>query len=364
VATLTNPNGPDPSKYLPDEYPFFEAAYELPTYGLLWIGDDHRDVHLALTGEIQGAMDAIRDDVPRGITVFFHLVEYTDDELCAFRDEVMEDRDDLTKLGILITGGGCGNIEHRVKINISPATPEVLAYMRSRYDGPIDYEAGGSYALSPVSPPDVEHLRLEAIRADELNLMSCGRRPFPAASLDDLPVAVDTQSEEFDALREGLSIYRNLYGDLSQLDWILAEKDTFGATFLADRGDTWLEAPVIAGTERWAPTTIDYCTPESIGIIGGSASVHLDRDFPKPGPEANELHLLVHEGACASGSNPASRILPAIVSYTDSSVIVSIEVRPVSGYATCPGNPRLPVTVVLPEPLGDRELRGVTTSRD
>jgi hypothetical protein len=44
------------------------------------------------------------------------------------------------------------------------------------------------------------------------------------------------------------------------------------------------------------------------------------------------------------------------VTYTANRLTVAVTVRPVGGPATCPGNPALPVTIVLPEAIGDRTL--------
>ncbi len=362
VAQLTNPDGPDPSDYPPDGYPFIEAAYTLATFGRLWIDDNQRDVHIALTGDIDAAIEALREQVPRGITVYLHIVEHSHAELCALRDAMFADRDELIRQGIVLTSGGCGNARNRVIVGLSPLTPDVIAFMRTRYNGPIDYEHGGASALRPYEPPEVGEVRLIAVRrSHDLGLLTCGRRPFPAAAPGSAPRDINAIGREYDALRESLNIYLNIYGDLSRLDWILAEKDDYGATFIADRGDTWLEAPVFAGRDGWVPGTIEYCSPRALTLDdGGAASVYFDPALPKPAANSTEIHVLVEEEACSGGSSPASRLLPPTVRYTEDSATLTVRVRAVGGPAPCPGNPRLPVTIQLPEPLGDRELAGIT----
>jgi hypothetical protein len=362
VVEFTNPDGPNPADYPVDGYPFIETANALPTFGQLWIDDNQRDVHIALTDDIEGAIDVLRDGVPRGITVYFHIVEYTQAELCALRDAMFADRDELMRRGIVLTSGGCGNARNRVSVGMSPLTPETTAYMRARFDGPIDYEPGGTSWLRPYDAPEVDDVRLIAVPAsDDLGLLTCSRKPFPATAVNSAPTDINATGREYDALREALNIYVDVYGDLSGLGWILVEKDAFGATFIADRGDTWLEAPVFAGTAGWAPGTIDYCSPRPLTLDdGGEAEVYFDPAFPKPTADATEIHVLVHETGCSGGSSPASRLLPPTVSYDEDSVALSVRVRGLGGPATCPGNPRLPVTIQLPEPLGDRALIGVT----
>jgi hypothetical protein len=362
VVEFTNPEGPNPADYPVDGYPFIATANTLPTFGQLWIDDNQRDVHIALTGDIEAAIEVIRDGVPRGITVYFHIVEYTQAELCTLRDAMFADRDELISRGIVLTSGGCGNAENRVNVGISPLTPETIAYMRARYDGPIDYERGGVSWLRPYDAPEVGDVRLIAVRAtDDLGLRTCGRKPFPATAINSAPAEINATGPEYDALREALSIYTDVYGDLSGLGWILVEKDDFGATFIADRGDTWLEAPVFAGSTGWAPATIDYCSLRPLTIDdGGALEVYFDSAFPKLTADATEIHVLVHESGCAGGGSPASRLLPPTVSYSEDSVTLTVRVRGLGGIATCPGNPSLPVTIELPEPLGDRALKGVT----
>jgi hypothetical protein len=366
VAQLTNPAGPDPADFPNDNYPFFEIARELPSFGQLWLDDNQRDVHLALTGDVDAAIEAIRDQVPRGITVYFHIVEHTEAELCALRDAIFADRDELMRRGIVLMSGGCGSMENRVDIGLSPLTPEVLDYMRARYDGPIDYGHAGETTLGPYEPPDLGAVRLVAIReGDDPGLLTCGRRPFPEAALDCEPRGIGRPGPEYEALREGLDAYTAIYGDLTELGWIRAERDDYGATFIADRGDTWLEAPVYAGRGGWVPGTIDYCSPAELLLDGRNGlSVYLDPAFPPPAAESTEVHLLVEEQACASGRSPANRLLPPTIRYTEQRVTLHFHLRPTGGFATCPANPRLPVTIELPEPLGDRTFAGLSTPPD
>jgi hypothetical protein len=88
----------------------------------------------------------------------------------------------------------------------------------------------------------------------------------------------------------------------------------------------------------------------------GPARWWLDPDVPEPGPDATELHVLALEQACASGSSPEGRIMPPEVTMDATHVTVTIGVRRVEGFADCPSNPAWPMTVTLPEPLGDRQL--------
>jgi hypothetical protein len=360
VVAFTNPDGPDPGEYdAPDEYAFIALAQDLPTYANLWIDQNQRDAHIAVTRDIEGAIASLRDAIPRGITVYFHIARYTQSDLCGLQDRMFADREKLMRKGIVLMSGDCGSMDNRVSIGMSPSSPEAIDYMEARYPGPVDYtNGGGGYALRPFEPPTATDTELVAVRdVDELDLLTCGRKPFPASALAATPGDLNASGPEYAALRETLDVYRDVYGDLTGLGWILAETDDFGATFLANRGDTWLEAPAHAGTDQWAPGIIDYCAPRQLTEAdGGYASVYLDPAFPKPSATDTEIHVLVEEEGCAGGGMPLGRLMPAIVDYSSRGVSVSIEVRSSGGIATCPSNQRMPVTVILPEPIGDREL--------
>jgi hypothetical protein len=140
----------------------------------------------------------------------------------------------------------------------------------------------------------------------------------------------------------------------------MVENDEFGATFLAARNGGYLEETALAGKDGWVPTTLVDCQVVPFTTSSpGNASWRLDPSFPKPSAQSTEIHILVTEEACASGSSPAGRILPPVASYQDQSLTIDIAIRGI-GIATCPSNPSLPVTIVLPEALGDRQLVGAS----
>jgi hypothetical protein len=361
VVAYTNPDGPDWSDQPPDTYPFIEKAAKLPTYAGLWFDQNQVDVHIALTGDIDGAIEKLGQYVPRGVTVYFQLAPNTKEELCALRDRIFDDREKLIDKGIVLLGGGCGNAQMRVEIDMSPVTTETLAFMRDRYPGPVDYQADGVVPLSNYDPPSGD-VRLSAITTtEEADLLTCGQRPFPRSALDQQPVDTTTNGSEFDALRRAFATYSDIFGDLSQQPWILAERDGYGATFLSPRDDGYLEEMVVAGQAGWVPTTLAECQPAQFDVNSvGSAAWALDPAFPAADATSTELHVLVSESACSSGSSPAGRIVPPVVSYAQDTLSITVAVRNVGGIADCPGNPSLPATIVLPEPVGDRRLAGGT----
>ena len=86
------------------------------------------------------------------------------------------------------------------------------------------------------------------------------------------------------------------------------------------------------------------------------ATWRLDPAHEAPARDALVLYLLVQEVACANGSSPVDRMSEPSIQYSDSAVAITVGIRPLTGDVNCLGNPDVPVTVPLREPLGDRVL--------
>ncbi len=72
-----------------------------------------------------------------------------------------------------------------------------------------------------------------------------------------------------------------------------------------------------------------------------------------------EIPILVEERACSSGRSADDRIAAPEIELKPHSIRITISVFPAPGdVQTCQGNPATPFVVVLPEPLGDRQLVG------
>jgi hypothetical protein len=75
-----------------------------------------------------------------------------------------------------------------------------------------------------------------------------------------------------------------------------------------------------------------------------------------PDPGATELALMIAEVPCSSGSPIEGRTEPPVIETSATSVIITIKVHQLlGGLQTCPLH-LWPMTVRLPEPLGDRQL--------
>jgi hypothetical protein len=109
------------------------------------------------------------------------------------------------------------------------------------------------------------------------------------------------------------------------------------------------------GIDGWHMRSSGRCNLRTdLGRLG-AADVALDPSA-LPGEEATSVALLVTERECASGERATGRIEVLETSPTESEVRVVIGVSPVSGVATCQGNPATPFTLELEQPLGSRTL--------
>lgn len=104
----------------------------------------------------------------------------------------------------------------------------------------------------------------------------------------------------------------------------------------------------------WLLTSAGPCAPRRITDDDlGPADLTLAE---VPSPAATSVELLVHERACVSGAAATGRVELIELRETAEEVRVHIEVRPLGGNQTCPGNPPTPFAVDLSEPLGEREI--------
>lgn len=71
-------------------------------------------------------------------------------------------------------------------------------------------------------------------------------------------------------------------------------------------------------------------------------------------PESTALDLLVTRIGCSSGVT--GEVLRPTVTYTDDAVLVRAQVGPEIDGGLCPGNPQVPYTLNLTEPVGARQL--------
>jgi hypothetical protein len=107
--------------------------------------------------------------------------------------------------------------------------------------------------------------------------------------------------------------------------------------------------------ERWEPVGASNSRPLRAVRDGVRASSwRLDPDAT-PGPEAEELRILVTELTMASGAPAAERLLEPEVHMDDRRLLLRVYIRPIEGYVGRTARQETPVIVRLPEALGTRE---------
>ena len=87
----------------------------------------------------------------------------------------------------------------------------------------------------------------------------------------------------------------------------------------------------------------------------GHVEIGLDTNS-LPAPAHTSIAVLVTEIDCSGGREMGDALVGPQVIETDDAVLVAFAVIPVSGGATCPGNPTTRITIQLSEPLGNRAL--------
>ncbi len=122
-----------------------------------------------------------------------------------------------------------------------------------------------------------------------------------------------------------------------------------GSTLLHQLRNTpagWTLAGTSAGECR-----LRLAVPDGVGIT----AVGLDPANPVD-PDSTTLYLLVRERACSGSADPTDRLRPPEVIETAADIRIAIAVVPPEGFQTCPGNPSVPITIELDQPVGDRAL--------
>lgn len=216
-------------------------------------------------------------------------------------------------------------------------------------------------ATWPVSPeplPDPTAATTDA-------RVTCGGRAFPAAGLDAPVGALNESGPEFDALRAAITKFGPEFPSSSDWSWRLAGRDATGAILLAETDALgppgWVSVEVAADATGWLPLNMGQCDP--LVVLSpefGPATWALDPQYPAPTETTRELHILVWERACSSGSPTTGRMSAPVIEYASVSVTITIGVRPLQvepgTLLTCPMPPGTPTSLRLGEPLGARTL--------
>ena len=114
-------------------------------------------------------------------------------------------------------------------------------------------------------------------------------------------------------------------------------------------------------TTSW---TLDLTGPCQLHVVIptglGAATWELDH-AARPALSDRFVRVRARELACASGALPGGRMQPPNVLYTPDGITIILSVRTRPGEQDCQGNPVVPLTVPLREPIGSRRLQDGST---
>lgn len=190
-------------------------------------------------------------------------------------------------------------------------------------------------------------------------LTTCGGHPYPGLGVD-APVGYGSINE-VQALGITLATYADEFPGSVDWPWRLAGRDETGMLFLAETDSEsqygWVYATAEPQGAGWQPGGMGDCDPRVVIAPDlGPADWWPDPDAPPPDAATTELHVLVMERDCTSGTSADGRIAEPAVDYASHAVTITIGVHSLEGDQTCQGNPATQFTVLLGEPLGDRTL--------
>ncbi|HSM02313.1 MAG TPA: hypothetical protein VK960_07755 [Acidimicrobiia bacterium] len=148
-----------------------------------------------------------------------------------------------------------------------------------------------------------------------------------------------------------------------QEGWQLLHQTGEQATLVAPAADGTLAYMWLTREDegwRWGGSSISgsvcdlqYAIPAGLNTVGW----RLDPSKPEPEPDATELYVLITERECVDGREIGDRLIGPQVVMTGTEVRLAFAAEPPPGDThSCPGNPETPFTVMLPAPLGDREI--------
>lgn len=137
----------------------------------------------------------------------------------------------------------------------------------------------------------------------------------------------------------------------TEADLLLVHQGSDGLAFMtvSRDGDAWRWS----GSQMGGACPLHHAPPEGLNAVDwvlAPSSLPLD-------PAATSLDILATERECVGGQEMGDRLVEPQVVMTAEKVRVVLAAEPPPGEAfECPGNPETPLTVELPQPIGDREV--------
>ncbi len=335
-------------------------------YAIRWISP-RQVVHLGVVGDAEPHRRALED---LGIGEYVCVVgdfKRSDAELAQIQDDIVAA---LQGFDGLDSWGASRSPElGAVTVDLPRADEVLLAEIDEQFGDSVilnasilvhngtfaDYEAAIAGSESDGDSASVDAIGLSA---------SCGRVRFRTVPPDpDVFPPIDGEIEAiFDDLADH-PVMVEMQFFLDSYDWFVADRTDDSITLFGRQADSVTEdlGPPSASMELenrdglWLPAGFGQCRIELDAPGFGSADTVFDPDR-EPDPDSTELHLWINENNCANGQAPVDREVLPVVTETATSIEIVTLVEPVSGGATCPGNPWFPITVTLDRPLGERTV--------
>ncbi|HEX5828321.1 MAG TPA: hypothetical protein VFY23_12410 [Candidatus Limnocylindrales bacterium] len=144
---------------------------------------------------------------------------------------------------------------------------------------------------------------------------------------------------------------------LPDAGWTLVGSDALQAEFVAaGDGTDMYSVQLVREGGAWKVSGWGGCRPVRVLPDGLAEATWVLAPDQGVGPATTTFVALVTERECASGRSSEGRVVGPDVLRTGDAMLVTFAVRPLPGGQDCQGNPATRVTVILPEPLGDRRL--------
>ncbi|MEA2453459.1 MAG: hypothetical protein QOG04_2169 [Actinomycetota bacterium] len=183
-------------------------------------------------------------------------------------------------------------------------------------------------------------------------LYRCSGDPFDPEALEGSGSLEKDDSPLGEALRR---LFESSEGDLLAREdgWRVVGETSDEVQVMAPRDGEWfVSARFTKEGDRYITGGFGDCRPTA---VLGSRSPMTWELADSVGRDSDTISVLATEIECASARSPAPEQIDAHVTYSEEEVSVLVYVDEIVG-GECPGNPPVPFTVELSEPIGDRAV--------